>query len=118
MSIHRIATGWYHTRERKWKRRVHAHTLQAYRVQALQTRGGMALIASYVGKVSSISYIEPLRREVESVLNMDGTVDKRGFHKLVKLDSIMKESQRLNPLLLGPLYLQLHKTFSWLTRVS
>lgn len=47
-------------------------------------------------------YIEPLRREVESVLNIDGTVDKRGFHKLVKLDSIMKESQRLNPLLLGP----------------
>lgn len=63
-------------------------------------------------------YIGPLRREVESVLNIDGTVDKRGFHKLVKLDSIMKESQRLNPLLLGSLYLRRCKTFSWLTRVS
>ncbi|KAF2764143.1 putative cytochrome P450 [Teratosphaeria nubilosa] len=45
-------------------------------------------------------YIEPLRLEVESVLDIDGNVDKRGFDKLLKLDSIMKESQRLNPLLL------------------
>ncbi|KAF4556517.1 Cytochrome P450-like protein 93 [Elsinoe fawcettii] len=45
-------------------------------------------------------YIEPLRREVESVLGSDGKVDKRGFNSMVKLDSIMKESQRHNPLLL------------------
>ncbi|KAI1356558.1 putative cytochrome P450 [Xylaria sp. FL0043] len=45
-------------------------------------------------------YIEPLRRELESVLLPDGTIDKNGFNKLVKMDSIMKESQRFNPLLL------------------
>jgi cytochrome P450 len=46
-------------------------------------------------------YIEPLRREVESVLDIEGNVDKRGFNNMLKLDSIMKESQRHNPLLLS-----------------
>ena len=46
-------------------------------------------------------YIEPLRKEVESVLDPDGFIEKRSFNQLVKLDSIMKESQRFNPLLLS-----------------
>ena len=46
-------------------------------------------------------YIEPLRREMETVMTPDGMIDKEGFSKLVKLDSIMKESQRFNPLLLS-----------------
>lgn len=46
-------------------------------------------------------YFEPLREEMESALNADGIIDKQGFGKLVKLDSIMKESQRFNPLLLS-----------------
>ncbi|KAI1380477.1 cytochrome P450 monooxygenase [Hypoxylon crocopeplum] len=45
-------------------------------------------------------YIEPLRKELEAVLTADGEIDKNGFHKLTKMDSIMKESQRFNPLLL------------------
>ncbi|KAK3177962.1 hypothetical protein OEA41_000094 [Lepraria neglecta] len=45
-------------------------------------------------------YVEPLRKEVESVLDPDGNIDKKSFGQLVKLDSIMKESQRFNPLLL------------------
>ena len=53
-------------------------------------------------------YVEPLRREVESVLDQDGFIDKRSFHQLFKLDSIMKESQRFNPLLLSEL-IQEHK---------
>lgn len=46
-------------------------------------------------------YIEPLRKEIESVLDPDGFIEKRSFNQLVKLDSIMKESQRFNPLLLS-----------------
>lgn len=45
-------------------------------------------------------YIEPLRKELESVMTSNGDIDKTGFHKLTKMDSIMKESQRFNPLLL------------------
>ncbi|KAJ2998234.1 hypothetical protein NUW58_g387 [Xylaria curta] len=45
-------------------------------------------------------YIEPLRKELEGVMQPDGGIDKNGFHKLTKMDSIMKESQRFNPLLL------------------
>lgn len=46
-------------------------------------------------------YVEPLRQEVESVLDLDGNIDRKAFGQLVKLDSIMKESQRFNPLLLS-----------------
>lgn len=46
-------------------------------------------------------YIEPLRRETEMAMAPNGIIDKQGFVKLVKLDSIMKESQRFNPLLLS-----------------
>ncbi|KAG5661266.1 hypothetical protein KAF25_005388 [Fusarium avenaceum] len=44
--------------------------------------------------------IEPLRHELNSVCGPDGRIDKSGFHKMVKMDSVMKESQRFNPLLL------------------
>lgn len=46
-------------------------------------------------------YVEPLRREIESVLDPNGFIVKSSFDQLVKLDSIMKESQRFNPLLLS-----------------
>lgn len=46
-------------------------------------------------------YVEPLRKEMEENLAEDGTVKKTAFVKLAKLDSIMKESQRHNPLLLS-----------------
>lgn len=45
--------------------------------------------------------MEPLRAEMNSVLDVDGTIPKTAFIKLAKLDSIMKESQRFNPLLLS-----------------
>lgn len=46
-------------------------------------------------------YIEPLRREIEENELSDGGFDRHGFQGLAKLDSIMKESQRFNPLLLS-----------------
>jgi cytochrome P450 len=50
-------------------------------------------------------YIKPLLDEINQVRNElhDGNFDKRALGKLEKLDSIMKESQRFNPLLLGEL---------------
>ena len=46
-------------------------------------------------------YIAPLREEIASVMGKDEQVQKSAFVKLTKLDSIMKESQRFNPLLLS-----------------
>ena len=56
-------------------------------------------------------YIEPLRKEAESVLDQDGFIEKSSFNQLIKLDSIMKESRRFNPLLLGrfPIFCHCHK---------
>ncbi|KAI9168060.1 Ent-kaurene oxidase [Paramyrothecium foliicola] len=47
-------------------------------------------------------YIKPLLDEISEVRSelQDGNFDKRSLGKLEKLDSIMKESQRFNPLLL------------------
>ncbi|KAI9685127.1 MAG: hypothetical protein M1822_004714 [Bathelium mastoideum] len=46
-------------------------------------------------------YVEPLREEISSVLEKHGSFTKAALAELVKLDSIMKESQRFNPLLLS-----------------
>ncbi|ATY60306.1 cytochrome P450 [Cordyceps militaris] len=45
-------------------------------------------------------YIEPLRQEIRDNLNEQGQLSRQGFQGLSRLDSIMKESQRFNPLLL------------------
>ncbi|KAI1427219.1 cytochrome P450 monooxygenase [Xylaria sp. FL1777] len=45
-------------------------------------------------------YIDILRSELHEVLQEYGALNKQALAKLVKMDSIMKESQRLNPLLL------------------
>jgi len=44
---------------------------------------------------------EPLRREIDEVVDEEGNIPKTAFIKLAKMDSIMKESQRFNPLLLS-----------------
>jgi cytochrome P450 len=46
-------------------------------------------------------YIEPLRQEIQANMSADGRLSRQGFQGLTKLDSIMKESQRFNPLLLS-----------------
>ncbi|KAG6988956.1 ent-kaurene oxidase [Physcia stellaris] len=45
-------------------------------------------------------YVEPLRQEIEEALAAEGGPTKKAFLKMPKLDSFMRESQRLNPLLL------------------
>lgn len=42
-------------------------------------------------------YLEPLRDELVAVLKEDGGWCKQTLNKLVKLDSFLKESQRINP---------------------
>lgn len=45
-------------------------------------------------------YVEILRAELDEVLQVYGELNKQALAKLEKMDSIMKESQRFNPLLL------------------
>ncbi|KAI1208440.1 putative cytochrome P450 [Annulohypoxylon truncatum] len=45
-------------------------------------------------------YIEILRSELHDVIGEKGEINKQSLVKLEKMDSIMKESQRFNPLLL------------------
>lgn len=44
---------------------------------------------------------EPLRKEIDEVIDEHGNIPKTAFIKLAKMDRIMKESQRFNPLLLS-----------------
>ncbi len=47
--------------------------------------------------VSRPEYLEPLREEIDIVWQMTDGLDKTSMSKLIKLDSFLKESQRLNP---------------------
>lgn len=47
--------------------------------------------------VARPEYITPLREEVEAVWKESNGLDKTSMSKLVKMDSFVKESQRLNP---------------------
>ncbi|EKG12712.1 Cytochrome P450 [Macrophomina phaseolina MS6] len=49
--------------------------------------------------------IEPLRAEARKAMDEQGKITKSGFMQLPLLDSIMKESQRFNPLLLSEFFL-------------
>ncbi|KAI4217474.1 MAG: hypothetical protein LQ351_000069 [Letrouitia transgressa] len=44
--------------------------------------------------------IEPLREELRTALNQEGSLTKQALNMMPKMDSFMKESQRFNPLLL------------------
>ncbi|XXH02099.1 hypothetical protein Hte_008465 [Hypoxylon texense] len=46
-------------------------------------------------------YVAILRSELDQVLQEHGELNKQALAKLEKMDSIMKESQRFNPLLLS-----------------
>ena len=48
-------------------------------------------------------YIQILRQEIETVFKEDDTFQKNTFQKLRKLDSVMTESQRVNPAGMGEL---------------
>lgn len=56
--------------------------------------------------------IPMLREEHRNVLNEEGKVGRQGFFQMQVMDSLMKESQRFNPLLLStPLYLTMNTNF-------
>ena len=42
-------------------------------------------------------YFEPLREEIEPIMLAKHDLDKQSFLKMKKLESFMKESQRMNP---------------------
>ena len=42
-------------------------------------------------------YIQPLREEIRSVMQEDGVLKKTSLTKMKLMDSVLKESQRLNP---------------------
>lgn len=46
-------------------------------------------------------YIQPLRDEIKAVLEEDGGLKKSSLTKMKLLDSVMKESQRVNPTGMG-----------------
>lgn len=55
-------------------------------------------------------YIEPLREEVEASVGEDGIITKQTLTKLRKMDSFMRESQRMNPLNLGKQHVHWDRT--------
>jgi cytochrome P450 len=42
-------------------------------------------------------YIDPIRKEVVAMIKEDGILEHKTLHRMRKLDSFMKESQRMNP---------------------
>lgn len=46
-------------------------------------------------------YLEPLRTEIAQTVGPNGNISAKGFAQMIRMDSIMKESQRFNPLLLS-----------------
>lgn len=46
-------------------------------------------------------YVEPLREEIKAVLAEDGSLKKTSLLKLKLMDSVIKESQRMNPVSIG-----------------
>jgi hypothetical protein len=48
-------------------------------------------------------YLEPLREEVDAVIKEEGWT-KAGVDKMHKIDSFIKETQRIDGLILGSLY--------------
>ncbi|KAK5626225.1 hypothetical protein RRF57_001940 [Xylaria bambusicola] len=67
----------------------------------------MTITFALLDLASRPEYLEPLRQEIEQVVQEDGMqtdeegnvhLSKASFQKLVKLDSFIKESQRFNPL--------------------
>lgn len=80
---------------------------EEWEAENLATRYAFAVIGSLftvsAGLVDCIydltarpEYLEPLRQEVRQTLEEDGGWSKNTPSKLVKLDSFMKESQRIN----------------------
>lgn len=76
---------------------------------AIHTTSGMLTNLMY-DLTAYPEYIQPLRDEIKAVLEEDGGLKKTSLTKMKLLDSVMKESQRVNPTGMGmskPLFLHL-----------
>ncbi|KAI9697356.1 MAG: hypothetical protein M1820_007862 [Bogoriella megaspora] len=73
-----------------------AHRLLILTLAAVHTTS-MAATQAFFDLCSRSEYIEPLREEVLQVLEEDKSFKKTTLTKLRKLDSFIRESQRLNP---------------------
>ena len=73
-----------------------AHLELMTSVASVHTTAGAATHALY-DLCQRPEYIGPLRDEVEEVLREEGGWHKTTLHRLRKLDSFLKESQRFNP---------------------
>ena len=78
-----------------------AHVQLIIGLAAIHTTG-MATTHMLYDLAARQEYVEPLRREVEKVLGMEGgKLTKQGLGRLRLMDSFMKESQRLSPIALS-----------------
>ena len=57
----------------------------------------MAAIHTFYDIYAHPEYIQPLREEVVNCVEEEGGWSRVTFNKMLKMDSFMKESQRLNP---------------------
>lgn len=57
-------------------------------------------------------YCDVLRQEYQGIVDKNGDIPKAGFSKMVKMDSLMKESQRLSPVTLCELVHLMHTILS------
>ncbi|THC99150.1 hypothetical protein EYZ11_001401 [Aspergillus tanneri] len=67
---------------------------------AIHTSSNLVLNIMY-DLIAYPEYIQPLRDEIKAVLEEDGVLKKSSLLKMKKLDSVMKETQRLNPVSLA-----------------
>lgn len=72
-----------------------AHLQLVLTIASLHTTN-MAIIQTLYDLCAYPEYISLLREEIEMVLAEDGKWTKESYTKLRKLDSFMKESQRMN----------------------
>lgn len=73
-----------------------AHRLLILTLAAVHTTS-MAATQTLFDLCVHPEYMEPLREEISQAVQEDGAFTKQTLTKLRKLDSFMRESQRLNP---------------------
>lgn len=49
-------------------------------------------------------YFEPLRKEIKDVMEEDGVIQKTSLTKLKLMDSVLKETQRVNPVSISKIF--------------
>ena len=73
-----------------------AHRLLILTLAAVHTTS-MAATQTLFDLCARTEYMDPLRQEIIQIVGEDGTFTKQSLTHLRKLDSFMRESQRINP---------------------